>query len=245
MEQVAYDDQEPTRALSTEIVEGTSGEYDSTDYSVPYVSLVQANSDASIQRTAQPGQFLSTDGETFDSVNMIPLHIRFVRDFYDKQNRKAICGSTDRVTGHPRDLLYFKTAGNLNVDEGISLACKDCPFYEWAPSAKAACQKGYVVTCYDLDRNQPFMFRVRGTAVRPFKDRFVGAVAMGRAKPWARSFEMTTKLTQSQGNSWYVPVLQPTKGLDKEEMAGWAAYAAGIVPPSHAETVDADDLPFE
>ena len=233
-------------ALSTEVVpEGISGEYDQSDYSIPYVSLVQASSEAVKQRTAQPGAFLSSDGEQADSINMIPLHIRFVRDFYDKQGQKNICGSMDRVTGYPRDTTFFATHGDLIVPEGESLACRQCPFYEQPAGPKLACLRGYVVMMYDLDRDAPFLFRVRGTAVRPFKDRIVGAVAQRGIKPWARQFQMTSKLVSGGGNSWFVPELQPTKGLTVDEMQGWADYAAGMVPPTQVETVDHDDLPFE
>lgn len=237
---------EQTRAVSTEVApEGTSGEYDQSDYSIPYVSLVQASSEAVKQRTAQPGAFLSSDGEQADVINMIPLHIRFVRDCYDKQNQKNICGSMDRVTGYPRDASVFRTNGDLDVVEGEPLACRTCPFYEQPAGPKLACLKGYVVLMYDLDRDAPFLFRVRGTAVRPFRDRIVGAVAQRGVKPWARQFQMTSKLVSGGGNSWFVPELKPTKGLTADEMQGWADYAAGMVPPTQAETVDHDDLPFE
>lgn len=224
--------------------QGTSGEYDQSDFSLPYVTLLQAQADPVKQRKAMAGSFMSTDGETFDSINMVPLHIQFVRDFFDKDAQKAICGSKDRVTGYPRDLTFFATAGNINVEEGVPMLCKDCPFYEWAPSPKQACLKAYVVTCFDIDRDQPFMYRVRGTAVTPFKNAFVGAVAMGRQVPWGRQYEMTAKLTSYGGNSWFIPNLQPTKGHDKDELAQWAAYAAGFSTPA-PEHVDADDLPFE
>jgi len=234
-----------TREAQDVQVYGVSGEVDPSDFAIPYVTLVQASSDAVKQRTAKAGSFLSTDGEERDSVDFVPLHIQFVRDFYDKQGQKNICGSKDRITGYPRDLSFFRTEGNLDVSEGIPLACKDCPFYDWAPSEKLACQKGYVVTCYDLVSETPFMFRVRGTAVTPFKNRFIGAVAMGRTKPWARSFQMTSKLRQSSGNSWFVPELQPIEGFDEEGQAQWEAYAAGIIAPQHAPAVSDDDLPFE
>lgn len=235
-----------TRDMQLPEIVGTSGEADPSDFAIPYVTLVQASSDAVKQRTAPAGAFLATDGTVSEFIDFVPLHIQFVRDFYDKQGQKNICGSRDRITGYPRDLSFFRTHGNLDVTEGIPLACKDCPFYEWAPSDKLACQKGYVVTCYDLTSEQPFMYRVRGTAVTPFKNRFIGAVAMGRAVPWARSFQMTSKLRQGGGNSWFVPELQPIEGFDEERMAEWERYANGLSMQQHTEpTVSDDDLPFE
>ena len=237
---------EPTEITPYEGVSGVTGEYDPSDFAIPYVSIVQASSDAVKNRVASAGAFLGTDGEQADAILFVPLHIRFVRDFYDKQAQQNICSSNDRVIGYPRDLTFFRTHGNLDIPEGDSLACNQCPFQERPISAKLACNKGYVVTCYDLEKEQPFMFRVRGTAVRPFRDRFIGAVAMGRTKPWARSFEMTAKLIQGGGNSWFAPELKPTEGFDKEKQAEWEAYAGGIVAPSApTEAVTYDDLPFE
>lgn len=222
---------------------GMTGEVDASDFAIPYVSLVQASSEAVKQRKAMAGIFQSTDGEQMEHVDFVPLHIRLVRDFYDKEAQKSICGSNDRVTGYPRDLSFFRTHGNLDVTEGIPVACKDCPFYDTPAGPKLACLKGYVVTCYDLEREQPFMYRVRGTAISPFKNRFIGAVAMGRTKPWARAFQMTAVLKSSGGNSWFVPELEPTKGYTAEEQAEWESYAGQYGSPMHVD--QADDLPFE
>lgn len=223
---------------------GVSGEADPSDFAIPYVTLVQASSDAVKQRKAQAGAFLSSDGAQYDVIDFVPLHIAFTRDFYDKEGQKNICGSRDRITGYPADVAYFSQHG-IDLAEGDPLACRSCPFAVWAPSTKMSCLKGYTVTCYDLNAEQPFMFRVRGTAVNPFKNRLVGAVAMGRAKPWGRQLQMSSKLVSRNGNSWFVPELEPTKGFNAEEQAEWETYAAGIVAPAavkHDE--DPDDIPF-
>lgn len=229
--------------LPTEI--STPEGFDQSDFAIPYVSLLQSNAEPVKQRKAMAGSFQASDGETFDAINMVPLHVQPVRDFYDKEGQKSICGSNDRITGYPRDKTFFAVNGNVGVEENAPLACRDCPFYEWAPGPKLACLKGYVVTCYNLDRETPFMYRVRGTAVRPFKNAFVGAYAMRGIPPWSRQYEVTTALTSYAGNSWFIPVLKPTKGFDKTELAQWADYAAGFATKAQAEHVDADDLPFE
>lgn len=226
---------------------GISGEVDASDFSIPYVSLVQASSDAVKQRTAQAGSFLSTDGQTFDAIDFVPLHIQAVRDFYDSAKGLNICGSHDRITGYPRDLESFRLLGNIDVTEGVPMLCRECPFYDFAPGPRLSCAKGYVVTAYNLTTDEPFMYRVRGTAVRPFRDRFVGAVAMGRSVPWARSYQMSAQLKSNGPNSWFVPTLEPIQGFDEETRSGWAQMAAQFGQQHAAEpsAVDPDDLPFE
>lgn len=229
--------------------QGMTGGIDPSDFSIPYVTLVQASSDAVKQRTAQAGAFMSSDGEVSDYIEFVPLHIQNVRDFYDKDAQKNVCGSRDRITGYPSDANFFKNYGNLDITEGTPLSCRECPFFDYAPSPKLACNKGYVVTCYDLTTEQPFMYRVRGTAVRPFRDRFIGAVAMGRSVPWARSFTMTSELKSNGPNSWFAPMLKPLEGFDDDKKAEWAEYAAQFGGAVHTEPeshgVDPDDLPFE
>lgn len=222
---------------------GTSGEYDPSDFAIPYVTLVQANADAVKQRKAQAGEFVWSDGEKADFIDLVPLHIAYTRDFYDKEAKKNICGSRDRITGYPADPAYFVEHG-LDLGDSTTLACKECPFYEWEPSPKMACKKGYTVTAFDLATESPFMFRVRGTAVSVFKNRLVGAIAMRGKRPWERQLQMTAALKSYNGNSWFAPELEPTKTFTKEEQAEWAKYAGGIVAPAPAEVVDHDDLPF-
>lgn len=227
---------------------GTGGAYDPSDYSIPFLSLVQASSDAVKQRKAQAGDFLASDGEQYESLTIVPLHIQFTRDFYNADKAESICGSPDRVTGYPRDLAFFKNEGLVELEKGRPLACRECPF-EAMEYGKLACKKGYTVTCYDVDRDQPFMFRVRGTAVNAFKHSFVGAVAMGRTVPWARQYTLSSELKASGGNSWFVPVLTPVKGHDAEEAKFWGDMASQYGQTHNAEHVDMgmDDepLPFD
>lgn len=227
-----------------EVMQGTGGEPDVSDFSIPYVKLVQASSEEVKDGTAKPGVFLSSEGEKVESIAFVPLHIQFTRDFYDADAGKAICGSTDRLTGHPRDLTYFRTHGDLNLADGDPLACRDCPFYEMDQFAKTACKKTYAITCYDTTTDAPFMYRVRGSAMGVFRNRFIGAVAMKRAVPWARAFQMTSAKKSNGGNSWFAPELQPIQSYTEEEMGQWAAMAAGY-GESRPASADFDDLPFE
>ncbi len=219
--------------------------FDNSDISVPFVQLVQASSEAVKQRKAQPGAFLSSDGEQTDAIDLVPLHIQPVRDFYDKKAQKNVCSSSDRVTGYPKDATFFAVHGNIDVPEGEPLPCAVCPFADKSVEPGLGCFKGYVMTAQNLETEEPFMMRIRGTAVRPFKDRIISAYVRGKAQPWARQYQMTAELTSSKvGNSWFMPSLEPTKTFSDEEQGEWAAYAAGFggVVVKHE---DAEPLPFD
>lgn len=221
---------------------GTGGEFDSSDFAIPYVRLIQASSEEVKDGLSKPGMFLSTDGEQTEFIDFVPLHIQFTRDFYDGDAGKGICGSHDRKIGNPSDPAFFRAHG-VEINEGDTMECAFCPFADKGPTPKLACRKTYLLTCYDLSKEAPFMYRVRGSAMGVFKNRIVGAVAMGRSVPWARSFQMTSAKKSSGGNSWFAPELQPTKGFSEQEMQEWQAYAQGLSAPAHE--VDPDDLPFE
>src|SRR5262245_7313119 len=118
--------------------------FDASDISIPYLSLVQASSEAVKQRKAQPGAFLSSDGATADFLDFVPLHIQPVRDFYDRDGQKNICSSNDRTTGYPKDLDFFRNEGNIDLAEGDTLACAQCPFANGPVGPKLGCYKGYV-----------------------------------------------------------------------------------------------------
>ena len=218
---------------------GTGGEYDSSDFAIHYVRLIQASSEEVKDSVCKPGVFFSTDGEQTEFIDFVPIHIQFTRDFYDADAGKAICGSHDRKTGNPRDLPTFKAQG-IDLADGETLLCASCPFFE--STGKVSCRKTYLLTCYDLTKEAPFMYRVRGSAMGVFKNRIVGAVAMGRSVPWARSFQMTSTKKSSGGNSWFSPELQPTEIFSEERCAEWKAYASGIAAPQG--DFDAT-LPFE
>lgn len=232
----------------TVVQPGTGGVADPSDYAIPYIKLVQASSEEVKDGVAKPGVFLSSEGGTVEYINFVPMHIQFTRDFYDADKGKNVCSSQDRVTGYPRDARTFAEM-DFEVQEGEPLTCVECPFNNMPPREKRACKKGYTVTGYDVDTETPFMFRVKGVAMGVFKNRLVGAVAMGRSVPWARQFEMSSAKKSTNGNSYFVPVLEPTKSNDESERQFYAAMAEGygetVHPDRVADAPDADDTPFE
>lgn len=225
---------------STETSVGTGGEFDASDLAIPYVKIVQATSES-----GTPGKFWSSDGSEVDVLNMVVLHIQFTRTFYDGDAGKLICSSNDRVIGNVRE-------PELMGDDapGGQWACGGCIHFNDDPYSKPSCQKDYALTCLNIDTNEPFMFRVKGSAMGVFKYRLISAVAMGRKAPWFAAFEMTTiKRTNDRKQSWYAPELKPIQTYSADEQSQWAAmagtYAQSSGPLDGVGGVDPDDLPFE
>ena len=221
---------------------GQGGQSDQSDFAIPWLKLVQASSEEVKDGIAKPGEFLHSEAGAIESINFVPLHIQYTRDFYDADAGKNICSSQDRVTGYPRDTRTFEDAG-VTVEGGMF--CAECPFNNMPQWEKKACKKGYTITGYDTDTETPFLYRVKGSAVSEFKNRFVGAVAMNRAVPWQRQYEMTSAKKSNGGNSWFGPTLQPTKGNSEAEQQFYQAMAEGYGQPQHVASVDSDDLPCE
>jgi hypothetical protein len=227
--------------VETNEPEGISGEADPSDFVIPYVKLVQATSEGD----HKPGSFLSSNGEEKDAINMVVLHIARTRTFYDGDASKLLCSSNDRRWGMPRDEALLD---ELGVNEGQRVECGTCPHYADGQFQRLACKMDYAFTCFDLDSREPFLLRVKGTAMGVFKYRIISAVARGNKPPWFASFEMSSvKRTNERKQSWYSPELKPVQSFNAEEQEEWRAYAQqfALAAPVVHEEVDADDLPFE
>jgi hypothetical protein len=216
---------------------GISGEADASDFVIPFVKLVQATSDG-----GTAGKFASSAGEERESIDMVVLHIGRTRTYYDNDAGKLVCSSNDRRTGYPR----IPAGVADDAEENVPYSCQACPHFK--DDFKDGCQMDYSLTCFDLDTQEPFMFRVKGSARGVFRYRVISRVSSGKVPPWFGSFQMTAvKKSNDRKQSWWAPELQLTETYDGTRQAEWAAYAQqfGEAPAHHAETVDADDLPFE
>ena len=245
----SYDELQRSRALTTPSPTavtdpvGISGEFDQSDIALPFAKLLQKTSPETNEGHEAGHFFKGATGEDTASVLFVCLHIARSRTFYDGDKAKAYCESIDRRTGHPRQPEF---AAELGVNVGESVACVSCPHSDDPQTEKLACKMDYTLTLYDLETEEPFMFRVRGSAMGRFKQRLVSAVVMGRKPPWFAEFEMTSVLkTNEARQSWFAPELKVIKLHTAEENAEWEAYAQAFGAKPVAEMVDQDDLPFE
>jgi len=222
---------------------GTGGEFDASDLALPYVKIVQATSES-----GTPGQLWFSDGTPeADVINLVVLHIQFTRSLFDSDRSASLCSSNDRVIGNVREPDELLIAAGANVG---TLACGGCPHQDDPQFGKGLlCKKDYALTCINIDTNEPFLFRVKGSAMGVFRYRLISAVAMGRKAPWFAAFEMTVdRKTNTNKQSWFAPELMLIKLYSVEEQAAWAALAGQYAHKQEAEPsfgVDADDLPFE
>ena len=221
---------------------GISGEFDQSDIALPFAKLLQKTSPET-NEGHEAGMFLKSSGEETRAILFVCLHIARSRTFFDGDGGKRLCESIDRRIGHPRDPDF---AAELGVSVNEAFACANCPHQNDPQTEKLACKMDYTLTLYDLETEEPFMFRVRGSAMGRFKQRLVSVVAMGRKPPWFAEFEMTSVLkVNDRKQSWFAPELKIIKTHEPKDNEQWAAYAQafGVKPP--VEMADPDDLPFE
>ncbi len=216
---------------------GISGEADPSDFITPIVSLVQGQS-----AEGTPGYFRSSSGTEKPEVRFVVLHIARTRTFFT-ENDGLVCRSNDRRTGYPKK-------PELVADDATDqMQCASCPHYRDNPFGKNVCKLDFALTCYDLDAQEPFLFRVKGAAQGVFKYRIINAVARGIKPPWFTAFVMKSekRVDKERGRNWYEPVLIPEDEFDTDQLKEWGAYAAGVAPHQAVadDGIDPDDLPFE
>lgn len=216
---------------------GISGEPDPSDFVTPVVTLVQGQS-----AEGTPGYFRSSAGTEKPEVRFVVLHIARTRTFFGKEDG-LICRSADRRVGYPKKPEFVA----VEAHEGQPFECATCPHGHDNPFGGEGCKPDLALTCYDLDTDEPFLFRVKGIALGVFRYRIVNAVARGLQPPWMGSFTMRSekRVDKERGRNWYEPVLEPLQEFDDETREAWASYAMGFAPAAAAPAVQADDLPFE
>lgn len=223
--------------------QGMTGEADPSDFVLPFAKLLQKTSPETNEGHAA-GLFLKSNGEESDTLEFVVLHIARGRTFYDGDNSKLLCSSTDRRTGNMSIVL----ANDLGIEEGRQ-QCNICPHFNDDQFTKLACKLDFTLTCYDLRAGEPFLYRVRGSSQGMFKYRLISAVAMGNKPPWFAAFEMTAALkTNEKKQSWFAPEMKPIQQYTEDERREWQAYAEKLARPEIVDDthmVDPDDLPFE
>lgn len=215
---------------------GIGGEADPSDFVTPIVSLVQGSS---AEGTA--GMFRSSAGTEKAKVRFVVLHIQRTRTFF-LNDEGLVCRSNDRRTGYPKKPQFVAD----DAAENQPFECNVCPHY--SDVGRDGCRMDFALTCYDLDAEEPFMFRVKGAALGVFKYRLINDVARGKKPPWFTQFVMISdkKSDKERGRNWYEPVLTPGDDFDADTLAQWASFAAPLAPIQRRDDIlDPDDLPFE
>jgi hypothetical protein len=223
------------QGLTTGELVGVSGQVDQSDFVLPYMKIVQPTSPEGTK-----GNFIFDSGIEKEQVDFVVLHIALTRT-YMLTGESLVCSSRDRVVGYPRKPNLVA----VGAEDGRPFECAVCPHNTDSPFEKDGCKLDYELTMYDLEDQEPFIFRVRGLATKEFRARVLNAPLSGRKPPWFAQFSMVTEKQQNAKGTFYMPVIKPTL-LSEEDQAQWAAYASGFTPTQRTENIiDPDDLPFE
>jgi hypothetical protein len=166
------------------------------DLIIPRLTLVQPTSQID---GVQAGKFyMNLTGEEFDEVQAVFLKVTKGRIYFaeDGNERKALCGSSDRVKPSPR------------FEPSMATSCGECLYSVWKGKEPPACNESYNLLGVIEETGLPFWWSVKSTAIGPTK-RFMSAIAL-RARMGKNLFDakitMKSQLVTLPGKKYHVPV---------------------------------------
>ena len=152
---------------------------------------------------AKPGQFfLNTTGEVFDHVEAVFLKVTKGRVYFpkDQEERKAICGSADRVRPSPR------------FEQPVTPLCSDCPYAKWTNKEDGKgqdpplCSETYNLLGVIQQTGVPFWWAVKSTGMKSTK-RLLSGVALFRGKNlFDARITMSSLQATSPNRKYFIPL---------------------------------------
>ena len=210
--------------------QGIVGELDKSDRVIPVCSLVQPMS----QDKGVEGRYSFPSGVSVESLNAVVLQIRATRALWlpiDEKPDGPLCGSNDRVMGRTSDAGRVMGDPSLN-GEDMYLPCNECRFEQTADLFEKIdslwCPKGYTLLMYEQDLELPFLYYVKGTAVKPVKRRIVSPALERNEPPWTRPLSWTIKLVQETGRKYYTPVIEVGDKFAEDDVNHYAMLCAEL-----------------
>jgi len=210
---------------------GLSGEFDQSDIVLPVCSLTQPMS----KDKGQEGHFWFPDGTALDKMEVAVLDIIATRGLWAtvESGLGLLCKSIDRMSGTAARPDLVLNDPDQGTDQ-MAIICSQCPHYEddknWV---KGGCRFGYTLLCWDVSRETPFLYFVKGTGVKPVKQRIVSPVLIryrqtGIAEPWRTVFSFEPQKVQDAKYKYYVPAIAPVYEADDEARAIYAEKSAEL-----------------
>ncbi len=235
-------------ALPTDGVAGLTGSFGKGDITIPICSLAQLMS----QNKGEAGKFYFPDGRSLDMMQTVVLDIVATRAMWapiSESLEGPLCKSADRVYGIPLDAARVLEGEVLpGYQEGDPIPCARCPHYGDAETftedkTRLLCRNGYTLLMVDFETDAPFLFFVKGSAVKPVKQRIVSPALMrfkrtGKAEPWAQVYDWTAKLVEQPGKKFYTPEIMPSTELDDAAKDYYAAMSADLRGRAGAQTIE-------
>ena len=142
---------------------------DPADLIVPRRSLVQGTSRNT--DTKRSGEFYDALSKEYKAELRVAV--------LAQQKKRALFGDNfdDPPLCRSEDAAYPVACVVVNISEKertTGTTCAECWFSQWGSDPKGgdgqACKLSYDLLCYDLDENTPFMLRVSGTSIRPWRE---------------------------------------------------------------------------
>lgn len=230
---------------------GLSGEFGQQDMSIPICSLVQPMS----QDKGEEGHFWFPDGRSLKRMEIIVLDIVATRALWrpiEENSDGPLCRSADRKVGLTDD--PDRVMGDMaadKYDEGsVELDCIACPHYEDFNIFERGqfCRLGYTLLCHERVEDIPFLYFVKGVAVKPVKQRIVGPalqrVQRGKlATPWMVPFQWTAKLIEVPGQKYWMPEILPLEPLEESAANYYAEMSLDMSGRASAQSIEPTEEP--
>lgn len=231
--------------------EGLSGTFGREDIAIPVGSLSQAQS----QDKGEPGRFWFPSGESLETMETVVLDIVATRGMWDafgEGSKGLICRSNDRQMGWTEDaseVLGKAKAKDLGLGDGeVTIPCDMCPHAKDATDFTSndkdpKCRLGYTLTMYEVEMKSVFLYFVKGTQVKPVKQRIVSPALFrlrqdGKAAPWTCAYTWTVKPVTGPSGKYFVPEIQPQPPFDDQVKDQFADMAAEYVGSASRQTLE-------
>lgn len=227
------------KALTTGVREGLSGQFGDEDIALPLCSLVQPTS----KDKGADGNYWFPDGQSYPDLMAVVLEIAATRTLWAEveSGEGIICRSPDRQFGYTEKPGLV--ADTNEPDEPKFPVCEDCPHFADDQFARGVlCKKGYTMLLYEIERDFPFLFFAKGTAVKPIKQRIVSPTLVrfnqtGKATPWKYAYRWGVRTVQDNFK-YHVPDIYIDRELTEEEQAGFAERAGKLRGRAGRQTME-------
>lgn len=234
---------------------GLSGEFGQQDIVLPICSLSQPMS----QDKGPEGHFFFADGTSLEEMDVVVLDVVATKGLWlpiddESAGEGPLCRSADRVMGltsNPERVLGKDAMRALDItDDGkpTYLICKDCRYHASATTFGRDekglwCPNGYTLLMYERNLKQQFIYFVRGSAVKPVKQRIVSPALIrfrqsGVAAPWANPFEWKPKEVTEGKKKWWAPEIAPLEAFGEVEADFYGDMSAELSGRAAQQSVE-------
>jgi len=223
--------------------------FDKSDVVLPICSLMQPMS----QKGGKEGTFYFPDGRELESMRVVVLHMLPTRAVWAPMSEgigEPLCRSADRKLGwtrYPLRIMEGKAQKEPEA-EPTAIQCADCRLGLTNTTFKKTddglwCPNGYSLLLADYETAQPFMYFVKGAAMKEVKQKIVSPIIRasqqsGKYEPWLNAYLWTSRLVQETGKKYHTPVIVQDTVLEDVHADYYAGMSAEYRPRAEAQTIE-------